>query len=435
MVPQPSRTLDLERKEELIIQKQIRQATARMSSKQNLPTLIEASPDFNQKKLPYLPNLPASVQIGDQPNIHTWFDQYQEQAESVATDDIPSLYSVPQKYNNKKNPYKSQSQYDINGDNRCDSRRSRSASITFDLDDDIRKISRTPSKKRSKDKKESKQETQANTFAKESPDTIQRSRSKKQESYNFQDQDQELSMWACRKCTLENPLQEATCMACGGSRLSSIGDIEVPKLLEPKNIVNLIGGDDQVAPETIINQEPEKEAKWKCVVCTLENDALAYYCDACNSQSPFKMEKMDILKPVQEKLEIDFKDVSSKFARYFGISCFLAIIIYSLFNMFICLYSTAQTIIQFVPEYTPTIESKPSITPDTNKVQEMQDKIEEVEEETDDSGFSLDIGHVFAYDMLGVQPVIMAIFCPVFFYLVTRLCKKMKITPRVPQPM
>jgi len=40
MVPQPSRTLDLERKEELIIQKQIRQATARMSSKQNLPTLI-----------------------------------------------------------------------------------------------------------------------------------------------------------------------------------------------------------------------------------------------------------------------------------------------------------------------------------------------------------------------------------------------------------
>ena len=65
----------------------------------------------------------------------------------------------------------------------------------------------------------------------------------------------------------------------------------------------------------------------------------------------------------------------------------------------------------------------------------MQDKIEEVEEETDDSGFSLDIEHVFAYDMLGVQPVIMAIFYPVFFYLVTQLCKKMKITPRVPQPM
>ena len=38
MVPQPSRTLDLPRKEELILQKQIRQSTAKI--KKNLPTLI-----------------------------------------------------------------------------------------------------------------------------------------------------------------------------------------------------------------------------------------------------------------------------------------------------------------------------------------------------------------------------------------------------------
>ena len=38
MVPQPGRTLDLQRKEELILQKQIRQSTAKI--KQNLPTLI-----------------------------------------------------------------------------------------------------------------------------------------------------------------------------------------------------------------------------------------------------------------------------------------------------------------------------------------------------------------------------------------------------------
>ena len=38
MVPQPSRTLDLQRKEELILQKQIRQSTAKI--KNNLPTLI-----------------------------------------------------------------------------------------------------------------------------------------------------------------------------------------------------------------------------------------------------------------------------------------------------------------------------------------------------------------------------------------------------------
>jgi len=429
MVPQPSRTLDLERKEELIIQKQIRQSTTRML-KQNLPTLIEASPDFNQKKLPYLPNLPASVQIGDGPNIHTWFDQYQENAESVTTDDIPSLYSVPQKYNSKRNPYKSPSQYDLNGDIRSDSRRSRSASITFDLDDDIHKVSRAHSKKRSKEKKEFKQESQANTFAKEAPDTMQRSKNKKQESYSFQDQDQELSMWACRKCTLDNPLQEATCMACGGSRLSSIGDIEVPKLLEPKNIVNLIVEEDEAPTEPVLPEEAAQDAKWKCIVCTLENDPLAYYCDACNSPSPFKM---DIeLKPVQERLEIDFKDLSSKFARYFGIACFLAIITYSLFNMFICLYSTGQTIIQLVPEYTPSVEYSQPIKPD---IAGQEDKIEEVEKENDDSGFVFDIEQVFSYDMFGVKPVIMAIFCPVFLHLATRVCKKMKVTPRVPQPM
>ena len=38
MVPQPSRTLDLQRKEDLILQKQIRQTTAKI--KKNLPTLI-----------------------------------------------------------------------------------------------------------------------------------------------------------------------------------------------------------------------------------------------------------------------------------------------------------------------------------------------------------------------------------------------------------
>ena len=142
---------------------------------------------------------------------------------------------------------------------------------------------------------------------------------------------------------------------------------------------------------------------------------------------------MDIeLKPVQEKLEIDFKDVSSKFARYFGIACFLAIITYSLFNMFICLYSTGQTIIQLVPEYPPSVEYRPSIKPDTAG---QEDKIEEVEMENDDSGFVLDIERVFSYDMFGVKPVMMAIFCPVFFHLATRVCKTMKVTPRVPQPM
>jgi len=397
--------------------------------KQNLPTLIEASPDFNQKKLPYLPNLPASVQIGDGPNIHTWFDQYQDNADSVATDDIPSLYSVPNKYNTKRNPYKSSSQQDISGDNRCDSRRSRSASITFDLDEDVRKVSRTHSKKRSKEKKECKQESQANTFAREASDTMQRSKNKRQESYNFQEEDQELSMWACRKCTLDNPLQEATCQACGGSRLSSIGDIEVPKLLEPKNIVNLIAEEDHRQDDLVV-EEPAADAKWKCIICTLENDPLAYYCDACNSPSPFRMEAQ--LKPVQQKLEIDLKNLPGKFARYFGIGCFLAIIIYSLINMFICLYSTAKTIAALVPTYTPSFEYRPSINTDTAP---HEDKNEDEKFAIDESECILNIEQFFSYDLLGVRPVIMLIFCPVFFYLATRVCKKMQMTPRVPMPM
>ena len=32
-----------------------------------------------------------------------------------------------------------------------------------------------------------------------------------------------ISMWACKRCTLENPLQEATCLACGGSRYGGGG--------------------------------------------------------------------------------------------------------------------------------------------------------------------------------------------------------------------
>ena len=51
----------------------------------------EASPDFNSKKLPYLPYLPDSVQsLGSL--------GYDDTSESIVTDDLPSLYSVPHKF-------------------------------------------------------------------------------------------------------------------------------------------------------------------------------------------------------------------------------------------------------------------------------------------------------------------------------------------------
>ena len=49
-----------------------------------------------------------------------------------------------------------------------------------------------------------------------------------------------ISMWSCRRCTLDNPLQEAVCGACGGSRLSSIGDIDVPKLFTCQEVADMI---------------------------------------------------------------------------------------------------------------------------------------------------------------------------------------------------
>ena len=52
--------------------------------------------------------------------------------------------------------------------------------------------------------------------------------------------DSGLSMWSCRKCTLDNPLQDKVCAACGGSRLSSIGDIDIPRMLKCETVLKMI---------------------------------------------------------------------------------------------------------------------------------------------------------------------------------------------------
>ena len=175
---------------------------------------------------------------------------------------------------------------------------SRCSSITFDLTD-AEGYNRNRSKSRNKrnnnkeKQKDFKEESQANIFAEDSP-TMPRSTkprsSSKQNSFE-KEEDEILSKWSCRKCTLENPLQEAVCMACGGSRLSSIGDIEVPKIVEPKNLVNLIK--EEFAEENIEDEDNNnvKDLRWRCKVCTLENEPLNYYCDACNSPNPRKNDK------------------------------------------------------------------------------------------------------------------------------------------------
>lgn len=51
---------------------------------------------------------------------------------------------------------------------------------------------------------------------------------------------EELSMWSCRKCTLDNDLQEKVCGACGGSRLCSIGDIDIPRMFRCDKVEEMI---------------------------------------------------------------------------------------------------------------------------------------------------------------------------------------------------
>merc|ERR1719400_247272 len=151
-----------------------------------------------------------------------------------------------------------------------------------------------------------------------------------------------LSMWSCRRCTLENPLQETTCLACGGSRLCSIGDIEPPPPPPPQPALNLLRGEEMMMQEKgSMEQEETKEKQeelksWHCVVCTLENEPLAYYCDACNTQSPLKSLK-DLKDHNRASTGWTSTEFTKKAARYFAIFCFVAILATSMFNMAICL--------------------------------------------------------------------------------------------------
>jgi len=483
MVPQPSRTLDLQRKEELILQKQIRQSTAKI--KNNLPTLIEASPDFNSKKLPYLPYLPDSVQ-----SQFSSYPPYDDTSESVVTDDLPSLYSVPHK---------------LRSESRC-------SSITFDLTD-AEGYNRNRSKSRNKrnnnkeKQKDFKEESQANIFAEESP-TMQRSKPHSSKQMSFEkEEDEILSKWSCRKCTLENPLQEAVCMACGGSRLSSIGDIEVPRIVEPKNLVNLIK--DEFDEELIEDEDNNnvKDLRWKCKVCTLENEPLNYYCDACNSPNPKKDEKERNAaphggNPVNNITNNDNWILISKIVRYVGIACFCLIILIALTNMVLSVINLFRTFLASSPVAESVTEelrensklnriNTPLTVTDVNKREnefsrkispvehntETQDNLErgyakvitvtefseksDIEKETndpepaidnvanievDDSEDDFDFVRGIFFETFGFLPTLFIIYWPLFLFLVAKICNVAKISqnaqspspqqqPRVAQPM
>jgi len=488
--------VDRARKEELILQKQVRQATTRMlASKQkesmrsmsNLPTLIEASPDFNKKQLPFLPNLPASVQLGEEAGgIQAWFDQYTDtDLMSVTTDDVPSLYSMTP---TPSMPHRSRC-----NDWRPDSRRrERSASITFDLEEERRgrmeeeerrsELRRRNSKKEKRTPAVKEEKRMTSRRERESPERLMGMRSKSVGAIVVKQEEEQdagsLSMWSCRRCTLENPLQETTCLACGGSRLCSIGDIEPPPPPPPQPALNLLRGEEMMMQEKgSMEQEETKEKQeelksWHCVVCTLENEPLAYYCDACNTQSPLKS-----LKDLQDHNKANAgwrsQEWTKKAARYFAIFCFIAILATSLFNMAICLFNAMASMGTMMtplsstplpapsspPYYTPnqmpekydTIQSNPaaSIASPPASVASHPSKstaataseIHALDSGADGFDFlfpdQFDLESLVTQSVLGINPFLLLLFSPLFLLLICRTPStpsSPQKNPRVPMP-
>lgn len=266
----------------------------------------------------------------------------------------------------------------------------------------------------------------------------------------------ELSMWSCRRCTLENPLQETTCLACGGSRLCSIGEIEPPPVEPPKQPMNLLRGEEQ--EKGMIEEQETKEgvvttmepAGWHCVVCTLENEPLAYYCDACNTQSPLKTIK-DLKEHRSAGEAWGLGEVARKVARYFAIFCFLAIITTSLFNMLICLYSTVVSLGSMVPTYPsptaheilpapsmPPLPSPPTSAPLPSPPSPHQSppylpELPEALPEEDTYSTTFTLEEALSFTLLGLSPLLLAVLSPLLLVVVSSL-QAPAPAPRVPMP-
>jgi len=448
-----------------------------MQSMSNLPTLIEASPDFNKKQLPFLPNLPASVQMGEEAGgIQAWFDQYTDtDLMSVTTDDVPSLYSMT--------PTPSMTHRSRCNDWRPDSRRrERSASITFDLEEERRGRMEEEERRSELRRRNSKKEKRTAVKEEKATRTTRRAesperglgRSKSVGSIAVKQEEEQdagsLSMWSCRRCTLENPLQETTCLACGGSRLCSIGDIEPVLVPPPQPALNLLRGEEMLLEKGSMEQEETKEKQeeeeeqlksWHCVVCTLENEPLAYYCDACNTQSPLKS-----LKDLQEhnKANAGWRsgEWTKKAARYFAIFCFIAILATSLFNMAICLVnamasmggmmtptplpasSPAPIVANPMPKKYDTIHSNPAsavappaFVPSSAKSAAASEL--HTPESEDGIGFlpdELNLEALVSQSVLGLNPFLLLLFSPLFLLLICHPPSSPPSTPnlRVPMP-
>ena len=116
---------------------------------------------------------------------------------------------------------------------------SRNTSKTVVNNQNVQKLTRRHSTKQTVDKKKMEKESKEKTIRKEMRQAFSVSDLYTHKKADI-DPSEELSMWSCRKCTLDNPLQEKVCAACGGSRLCSIGDIDIPRMFRCAEVVEMI---------------------------------------------------------------------------------------------------------------------------------------------------------------------------------------------------
>lgn len=385
------------RKEDSFLTKQLR--TPKLI-RPNLPTLIEASPEFNQKKLSSvspIPDLPASVLVPPDVGLQlqSWYRQQQKCNDSQdqsfydypITDgdffNMPALETVrsPSRASNcsvkfysdpetKQHSYKHQTKVIKN------KRRSKEKEI-FEK------------KKVAKDiKMKETYQTQGEMFADEKIGTMQRIKTNKATTESIP---QDVDCWNCKKCTLQNPLDQEVCLACGGSKLNSVLQID-----------NL---PDQIEEVEYVNPNLLPDGRWICDICTLQNESLNSHCDACNSKNPYMDNKpIETLPEKKNKL----KDILHKTVRYFGIFCLASVLLYLALNVVISIGNGVISLGNIISTFHLT------------NVSNVTNHLNLSERQTANNFDGTDTPYFVSLQFWGLHPILLGILTPIFMLVIFR---------------
>jgi len=379
----------------------------------NLPTLIEASPEFNRSSSRLsiqscqlsIPDLPASVLVP--PDVGVQLQSWYRQQQKLNENQEQNFYDYPI------------TEYPSTDGELCDmpmlenirsSSRASACSVKFYSDPESKEPSYkhqtkvVKNKRRSKDrerheifekKKTTKDiemkdiqeeafQTQGDMFADEKTGTMQRQKINK----TTENIPEMAGCWECKKCTLQNLLKEEVCQACGGSRLNSYLEMDKDPLMEEVEYVN---------PNLL------PDGQWICDICTLQNEANKYVCEACNSKNPYN-EKPCKEAPVEQEKK-DVKQILHKIVRYFGIVCLASVIFYLAFNVLIGVLNGAISLGKMI--------SSVHLSNHLNLTERGRDDF-------DDTLDDEDIHFFTALQFWGLNPILLGILTPIFLLVIMR---------------